>query len=153
MSEVFRKSAIVCGAILHSTTEDVKFLGYFLPKGTIVMANLYNVHHDPQVWEEPEKFKPERFLRPSQGDFQSNAGSGNQKIEFVKNDSVVPFSVGKRVCVAETMAQTEFFLFLTGMLQNFDICFPSDRPTPTSDPCPGLVLSPHPFQVIFKERS
>jgi cytochrome P450 len=151
IAEVLRHSSIVCGAILHSTTEDVKFLGYFLPKGTIVMANLYNVHHDPKTWSDPEKFKPERFLRHSTTP-TSQATTHGMNYEFIKNESLVPFSLGKRVCIAETMAQTEFFLFLTGLLQNFSFSFPVDEPSPDLGVCSGLVLSPIPFKVIVTER-
>ena len=83
MLEIFRMSSIVCGALLHSTLEDTRFEGFVLPKGTIVMANLYHVHHDPEYFGDPENFRPERFLTP-EGDLR-------------KDEHCVPFSVGKRL--------------------------------------------------------
>ena len=138
---MLRLSSIVVGGILHSTTEDTVLNNYYLPKGTIVMANLYNVHHDPKVWEDPESFRPERFLKEEDG-----------KMVVVKNENLVPFSTGKRVCLAESMAQTEFFLFLTGLLQNFDFVFADDVPG-MDHVDPGLVLSPKMFRVVFHERN
>jgi len=62
IAEVFRMSSIVSGALLHSTMEDTEFEGYKLPKGTIVMSNLWQVHHDLEHWGDPFNFRPERFL-------------------------------------------------------------------------------------------
>jgi len=50
MYEIFRKSSIVPLGIYHSAIEDVIFHGYAIPKGTAVIANLYEVHHDKETW-------------------------------------------------------------------------------------------------------
>jgi cytochrome P450 len=156
--EILRLSSIVVGAILHSTTENSWLSDYFLPKGTIVMANLYNVHHDPITFPEPYNFNPERFLiKKSESKPNTRKMAMMSDIEeeytFVKNENLVPFSVGKRVCLAEGMAQTEFFLFLTGLLQNFDFRFADEDKMPgMEDISPGLVLSPLPFRVVITER-
>jgi cytochrome P450 len=53
MLEVFRNSSIVPLSIFHSAMEDVpSFHGYEIPKGTVVMGNLYSVHHDTTTWGE-----------------------------------------------------------------------------------------------------
>jgi len=49
-------------AIAHVVTETVKFRGYDLPKGTLVLPNLYQSHVDPAFWEDPFEFKPDRWL-------------------------------------------------------------------------------------------
>jgi cytochrome P450 family 2 subfamily U polypeptide 1 len=118
------------------------------------MANLYGVHHNPEIWSEPEEFKPERFLAGKDLNLKNlKSGATSDNLTFVKNESLIPFSIGKRVCLAEVMAQTEFFLFLSGMLQNFDFKFADPNNTPNMDDVnPGLVLSPKPFKVIVTER-
>lgn len=50
MLEVFRRSSIVPFGVFHKTTQDVEFQGYTIPEGTSVMANIYEVHHDEDVW-------------------------------------------------------------------------------------------------------
>lgn len=136
VNETFRLSSIVPGDVLHSTTEKTKFEGFIFPKGTIIMPNLYQIHHDENYWGDPENFRPERFL--------------NADGSFRKDERVIPFSIGKRVCVAEHLAQVEFFLFLTGILQNFDLL--PDHPLPSFKPKSSFVLCPQPYQLILRER-
>lgn len=136
--EIFRLSSIVPGDVLHSTTEKTEFGGYVLPKGTIIMPNLYQIHHDESYWGDPENFRPERFL--------------NADGSFRKDERVIPFSIGKRVCVAENLAQVEFFLFLTGILQKFDLLESPDHPLPNFKPKSSFVLCPQPYQLVLRER-
>jgi len=57
-----------------------EFNGYTIPEGTVLLANLYGVHHDPRYWEKPMEFLPERFLH-SDGTLKTS-------------DAFIPFSVG-----------------------------------------------------------
>jgi cytochrome P450 len=57
----------------HCTTADDVFDGYFIPRGSLLMANLWAIMHDPEVYEEPDDFRPERFLRTgAQGQLELN---------------------------------------------------------------------------------
>ena len=47
----------------HYTVEDIEYRGYFIPKGSAVIANLYAFSRDESVYPEPETFNPERFLK------------------------------------------------------------------------------------------
>ncbi|CAN7943787.1 unnamed protein product [Ixodes pacificus] len=96
--------------------EDVIVQGYLIPSGTVVMANIWAVHMDPDLWEAPEEFRPERFLTKD----------GSRLID--KPDWLVPFSVGKRMCPAENLANLEVFLYLTRLLQKFTV-LPEDGTT------------------------
>lgn len=57
-----------------------KLFGYTLPKGTLVFTNLWAVHFDPKYWDDPQVFRPERFL--------------NDKGQIEKPEYLIPFSVG-----------------------------------------------------------
>ena len=65
----------------HSPVEDTEFRGYFIPKDAVIIPNLHAVLHNPEVFPDPETFKPERFL--------------NSDGKFVKHEHVAQFSIGK----------------------------------------------------------
>ena len=63
------------------TSSSVTFESYTIPKGTIVLPNLWAVHHDPEEWKNPAVFDPERFLT-----------DGGRTVK--KSDAWMPFGVG-----------------------------------------------------------
>jgi len=135
--ELLRITSITSGALLHSTTDDIQFESFNLPKGTIVLPNLFHCQHDEKYWGDPEEFKPERWL--------SNG-------VFKKDEHSIPFSVGKRICPAEHLALLNLFIIFTGLIQTFDFTPCPNEPLPTLDPKPGLVLHPTPYKMILKLR-
>lgn len=78
--EVQRLGDIVPLGVPHALTADVHFMGYFIPKGTTVMSNLNSVHRDPNLWPDPEAFKPDRFL--------------DENGKVVNREKMIPFSTG-----------------------------------------------------------
>ena len=138
--ELLRISSIVPAGVGHTTMEDVVFHGYDLPKGTPVYPNIYAVHYDPKIWGDPKNFRPERFL--------SEDGKTVQK-----HDCLIPFSVGKRTCLGFNLALDELFLFITCLVQRFDISVESGKSKPTLEPNLGqITLAPYPYSVVMKER-
>ncbi|CAK8674850.1 unnamed protein product [Clavelina lepadiformis] len=139
IQELMRYRTLAPLSVPHKTTESSELNGYFIPKGTTILPNLWAVHNDPDYWNEPDKFKPERFL--------DNDG------QFVSSNHVIPFSVGPRHCLGEQLARTEIFIFLISLLQKFDIL-----PDPDAKELPdinggtgGLACVPNPYRVSAKE--
>ncbi len=79
--ETFRFRPPVPLSIPHSAIKDTVIKGYTVPKGTMIIQNIWACHHDPKLWNHHEKFDPGRFI------------DGNGKL--INVDRVVPFSSGK----------------------------------------------------------
>ncbi|KAK7465119.1 hypothetical protein BaRGS_00037698 [Batillaria attramentaria] len=62
--EILRMANFLSLNVPHGTACDVSFAGYTIPKGATVIPNLDSVLHDPEVWEDPDTFRPERFIGP-----------------------------------------------------------------------------------------
>ena len=78
--ETLRLNVNVPFSLPHGTAFDVMFRDYVIPKGTTILPSLESALLDPEVWEEPLKFRPERFI--------SAEGKLNIPEEFI------PFSIG-----------------------------------------------------------
>ncbi|KAL5020569.1 hypothetical protein ScPMuIL_003461 [Solemya velum] len=128
----------------HSNaTCDVTFEGYFIPKDSVIYANLWSIHHDSRLWDAPWQFNPQRFL-----------DSNGQILPITDpiRQSFLPFGVGNRVCVGKTMAINRTFLYISNILQNFEIQPPEGAVLPSMDPrhlVPGTVLQAPDFECRF----
>ncbi|XP_056862359.1 cytochrome P450 705A22-like [Raphanus sativus] len=81
--------------VLRSFQEGCKVRGFDVLEKTTLIVNCYAVMRDPDIWEYPEEFKPERFLPSSSGSFQE---------EVLK---YVPFGGGRRGCPGSNLALLE----------------------------------------------
>nr|XP_053655244.1 cytochrome P450 2L1-like [Cherax quadricarinatus] len=122
LHEVLRKSSQTYVGVPHLTVSDTRLGGYNIPKGTVVASAAAAIHHDPRYWDHPDEFQPERWL-DSEGKFVS------------KKEGFLPFGIGKRMCLAESLGRTEMLIFSTVMLQTLSIsCVPGKlldlRPDP-----------------------
>lgn len=138
--EILRITSVAPIGVPHTMLSDSVFYGYHLPVGTMVFANIYAVHHNPEIWGDPENFRPERFLNAD-------------KSMVVRNKALIPFAEGKRKCIGESFALNNLFLFVTSICQNFHICpDPDIKEKVNFEPEPGLVQTPKPFRVLFSPR-
>lgn len=65
-----------------STLADGELGGYFIPKGSYILNNLWAIHHDRDYWgKDADEFRPERFLEDGKS--------------LKKRDHLMPFSIGK----------------------------------------------------------
>ncbi|XP_018027004.1 cytochrome P450 2L1-like isoform X2 [Hyalella azteca] len=138
--EVLRVSSLTPISLLHATTADVTFEGYDIPKGTVVLACAEMCHRDPAHWKHPDKFYPEHFL--------DNEG----KLDG-KKEGFLPFSIGRRQCLGESLARMELYLFSTAILQRFTIEPPEGVVLSTeTDPSQMQHRAPKPYEVVLKRR-
>ncbi|XP_072552347.1 cytochrome P450 2B4-like [Salminus brasiliensis] len=136
--EIQRCGNIVPLSVVHQTTQPTELRGYQIPAGTDIMPNLTAILTDREHWKYPDTFNPENFL--------------DEKGQFCKNDAFVPFSLGPRVCLGETLARTELFIFFTSLLQRLKFSWPPGAPRPNMDGIVGLVRSNLPFDTICRSR-
>jgi len=136
--ETHRWGSVLRMNVPHSTTEDVNFAGYHIPKDTPIHSNLWAVHHDESIFPDPHSFRPERFI--------------NEKGAFVKHEAVIPFAIGKRMCLGESLARMEIFLYLTMLLQRFNIVNP-DGQVLTTEGRGIIVHTPIPYLIRLVPRS
>jgi cytochrome P450 len=85
---------------LKKTTKEVVLGDYKLPKGTLVQVNVRLIQRDPEIFDEPELFKPDRWSEEAQS---------KKKIPLY---SWIPFSQGPRICIGNNFSLMEQRIFL-----------------------------------------
>ncbi|KAL3184381.1 hypothetical protein MRX96_000770 [Rhipicephalus microplus] len=93
----------------HNTMTDTKLGQLGIPKDTCVLYNVYGVNHDPKLWDEPDEFRPERFLDPA---------TGRLRREPLP---LLSFGMGARSCPGEKLANTDMFYILVRLLQRLSV--------------------------------
>ncbi|GLT62909.1 hypothetical protein SLA2020_355110 [Shorea laevis] len=89
----------------HESSQECFVGGYRIPRGTMLLVNQWAIHNDPKIWEEPEKFKPERFQ-----------GLEGNRDGF----KLMPFGSGRRGCPGEGLATRMVGLTLASVIQSFE---------------------------------
>jgi len=139
--EVLRWNPVVPFGIPHAATEDDVYEGYYIPKGSTVFANFWQITHDPAVHPEPMEFKPERFL----GD--------NPEAD----PRATVFGHGRRTCPGLNLAQSSLWLTCAMSLAVLNIEKYVDGFGKVVEPkihyTDGIISHPHPFKCAIRPRS
>ncbi|XP_065625410.1 dimethylnonatriene synthase-like [Quercus suber] len=126
---------------VREAMEDCTVGGYFVPKGTRLLINIWKLQRDPRVWSNPSEFQPERFLTTHAG-----IDVRGQNFEYI------PFSSGRRSCPGITFGLQVVHLALARLLQGFDIT-PMAGVKVDMREGPGIALPKvDPLDVILKPR-
>ncbi|XP_076054288.1 methyl farnesoate epoxidase-like [Oratosquilla oratoria] len=139
LSEVQRYGTIVPLALPHVATSSINAAGYYFPKGSVITSNLYSIHNDVDYWKDPDVFRPERFLNHDQ-------------TAYVHNERISQFGIGKRICMGESLARMEVFLFFTAMLQKLKFSLPEDEPPPSLKRPEGVTCAPNTCKILVNTR-
>ena len=87
--------------------EDITVMGYEIPANTLVITNIWAIGRDPASWDEPEMFRPERFL--------------NSMLDFKGLDfKYIPFGYGRRGCPGTALGIASVELVLANLVHKFD---------------------------------
>ncbi|XP_039286576.1 probable cytochrome P450 303a1 [Nilaparvata lugens] len=124
-------------AIPHRALRDTKLMGYTIPKDTMVVANISSLMMDETFWEEPQEFRPERFIKD---------GKVSMPERFI------PFGLGKHRCMGETLAKSNVFVFTATLLQNFEFRVPEGEEPPSPVGVDGVTPSPGLYHAYITQR-
>nr|XP_010932510.1 flavonoid 3',5'-hydroxylase [Elaeis guineensis] len=108
--EVLRKHATTPLNLPHLASQDCEIGGYYIPKGTRLLVNIYAIGRDPDVWDNPLEFKPERFL-----------SGKDAKIDVKGTDfELIPFGAGRRICAGKNLGMLFVQSILGTLIHAFD---------------------------------
>lgn len=83
------------------------------PQGAVILFSVYATHHRPDLWPEPEAFRPERFL---------------DKAATPDRYTYLPFGAGARICLGNLFAMMEAQVILATMAQQGGLTLATDKP-------------------------
>ncbi|KAK7351673.1 hypothetical protein VNO77_11285 [Canavalia gladiata] len=120
--------------------EDCIVAGYHVPAGTRLVVNLWKIHRDPRIWEDPSGFRPERFITRNAVDVRG------------QNFELIPFGSGRRSCPGISFALLVLHLTLARLLHAFEFATPLDEPIDMTE-SPGLTIpKATPLEVLLTPR-
>ncbi|KAM0007001.1 putative cytochrome P450 [Helianthus debilis subsp. tardiflorus] len=111
VKETFRMHMPLPLLVPRESTQDVELMGYNIAAGTQVLINAWAVGRDPALWDNPDEFRPERFL-DSSVDYRG--------LHF----ELTPFGAGRRKCPGIQFAMSVNELVLASLVHKFDFVLP-----------------------------
>lgn len=128
----------------HSATTDTELGGYFIPKDANVELYTAWLTTNPDHWENPTEFRPERFLEGGEG----------MEVDLTGKKAVrmMPFGVGRRICPAYTLGMLHINLMLSRMIREYRwVPVPGEMPDPT-ETFAFTVIMKHPLRAAIYPR-
>ncbi|KAJ5356014.1 Cytochrome P450 E-class group I [Penicillium concentricum] len=145
MKEVMRWHPVAPLGLPHMTTEEDEYCGYRIPKGAVLVPNVWSFTHDPEMYNQPMSFNPGRFLQHENG----------PPPEFDPQKLV--FGFGRRICPGRYLADASLFITISKLLAVFNISKGLGEDGKEMDfPVgfqPGMISHPSPFRVQIRPRS
>lgn len=122
--------------LMRRTTTDVRLGQYNLLAGAEVAFSLYALHRDPVVFEQPEKFIPDRWLP--------------ERCTSLTREEFIPFGAGSRRCIGDKFAWIEATIVMATLLRRWKL-----RPIAGRIPKPAAAAMPHPdfIPMMVEPRS
>ncbi|KAG1747595.1 cytochrome P450 [Suillus lakei] len=143
VKEVHRWNVVSPTGFPHRVTEDDIHDGYYIPKGSMILSNIWSMLNDPRTYAKPSQFNPERFL-------------ANDGKEPEIDPRTICFGFGRRICPGLHLADASIWISAAMSLAVFDISKIIENGveiTPDFDPSSGSISHPKPFKCSIKPRS
>uniref|UniRef100_A0A665TZK5 unspecific monooxygenase n=1 Tax=Echeneis naucrates TaxID=173247 RepID=A0A665TZK5_ECHNA len=119
--------------------ETVEINGIVIPKDMVVMVPVWPLQRDPQLWPEPELFKPERFSKENKGSIDPY--------------TYMPFGAGPRNCIGMRFALVMMKLALVEILQRYSFAACKETEIPLELDIQGLLAPKRPIKLKLVPRS
>ncbi|EEF27263.1 cytochrome P450, putative [Ricinus communis] len=129
IKETLRLQPTIPLLVPRKSTQDCNLGGCEIPAHTVVYVNAWAIGRDPEVWENPEEFCPERFI--------------DNPIDLKGQDfELIPFGAGRRICPGIYIGLTTVELSLANLLYKFDWEMPAgmEKENLDMDVNPGLAV-------------
>ncbi|MCO5611948.1 hypothetical protein L7F22_066208 [Adiantum nelumboides] len=125
----------------HSVSAPCKLGGYDIPTNAILLFQITCINKDPEMWQDPSTFKPERF---SNTDVEI---TGSREIR------IMPFGAGRRVCPGHGFASLNMELFVACLVQSFEwTSFPAGATVDLTEKRISTIRLKHSLRAFVKER-
>ncbi|KAH7886701.1 CyP450 monooxygenase [Phlebopus sp. FC_14] len=143
LRELYRSFPVIPIGAPHVITEDDVYNGLFIPKKTLVMANVWAIGHDESNYEDPHTFNPSRFLT-------QEGKLNDDNVHYV-------FGFGRRICPGRYLAEASLWIAIASVLAVFQIRKAKNELGEDIDVRPrfttGQVVRPAPFKCEIVPRS
>ncbi|XP_065860350.1 cytochrome P450 76T24-like [Euphorbia lathyris] len=107
VKEIFRLHPPAPFLVPHKAESDVEIGGFKIPKNAQILVNVWAMGRDEKIWENPDRFEPERFLA--------------SKIDVKGRDfELIPFGAGRRICPGLPLAHRMLHLMLASLVHSFN---------------------------------
>jgi cytochrome P450 len=141
ISETLRLKPVSPLLLPHESSSDTTIGGYEVPRGTMLFVNVWDIQRDDRVWEEAEKFKPERFLH-------KQTDGETEKTSF----KLFPFGFGRRKCPGEVLSQRVVGLTLAALIQCFEWERVGDKEVDISEAFGLTMPKVYPLEAMYRTR-
>ncbi|XP_041640995.1 cytochrome P450 3A40-like [Cheilinus undulatus] len=117
----------------------VEINGLVIPKGMVVMVPTWPMHRDPDVWPEPDEFKPERFSKENK--------------DNIDPYTYMPFGIGPRNCIGMRFALMIMRLAIVEILQRYSFAVCKETEVPFEMDVLGMLAPKRPIKLKLVPRS
>ncbi|KDQ06236.1 hypothetical protein BOTBODRAFT_141195 [Botryobasidium botryosum FD-172 SS1] len=143
IKELLRWSVITPLSVPHALSEDDYYEGYWIPKGSTILPNVWAFSKDADMYPEPEQFIPERF-----------EGEAGKKVLDPTNYA---FGFGRRICAGQNFADAVLYISIVSILAAINISKHRDESGNEVEPevsySAGMINQVNPFKCSIKPRS
>ncbi|EIN10089.1 cytochrome P450 [Punctularia strigosozonata HHB-11173 SS5] len=112
IKETHRFRPVAPLAIPHGCLVDETYRGYLIPRGCTIFYNIWGILHDPEIFDAPETFNPERYLRSEFGT--------KQGIDDTDFRHTLPFGAGRRICPGIHLANNSLIINAMNLVWGFN---------------------------------